>query len=136
MRLQKNSGQRKVAKHHREQRLFGNPSLERRPLHRPTKPVMAALQAPRALRCLRIAPVSQRAIVSPLCAKRSSSSAATAEAPAPEITDIELDSGLTVPGPSPEIKEAFKPWKRQMERRKGLPGSRCVTLSPSPFFQS
>ncbi|KAH8909077.1 ribosomal protein L5 [Coniochaeta sp. PMI_546] len=85
---------------------------------------MAALQAPRALRCLRMAPLSQRTAAVPLCLKRSSSSAAAAEAPAQEFLDIELDSGLTVPGPTTEIKEAFKPWKRQMERKKGLPGSR------------
>ncbi|KAB5575707.1 ribosomal protein L5 domain-containing protein [Coniochaeta sp. 2T2.1] len=90
---------------------------------------MAALQAPRALRCLRLSPISQRAVTaaSPLYQTRSSSAAAAAETPAPaqpEFLDIELDSGLTVPGPTSEIKEAYKPWKRQMERKKGLPGSR------------
>jgi large subunit ribosomal protein L5 len=40
------------------------------------------------------------------------------------LADLELDSGLSVPAPTPEIKERFKPWKRQMERKRGLPGSR------------
>lgn len=79
-----------------------------------------------------MAPLSQRSVAAPLCLTRSSSSAAAAEAPAQEVLDIELDSGLAVPGPTSEIKEAFKPWKRQMERRKGLPGSRYVSDLFSP----
>ena len=116
--------QRKVAKQHRDPDILLCFDVDH---CRSTRITMAALQAPRALRCLRLSPISQRATSLYQTRSSSSAAAAAAEAPAPtqpEFLDIEHDSGLAVPGPTSEIKEAYKPWKRQMERRKGLPGSR------------